>query len=74
MSNMRRIYHLQIIATNEHLYFGSLVALHEAKEEILNISLSTLQHYNFDNENYETENYIIRKGQILTANDVRSFH
>ena len=71
---MRRIYHLHILATNEHFYFGSLVALYEAKKELLNISLSTLQHYDFDNENYEAENYIIRKGRILTTNDVRSFH
>ena len=71
MSNMRRIYHLEI-KTSEHFYFGSLVALYEAKKELLNISLSTLQHFNFDVEKLETENYIIRKGSILTANDVRS--
>lgn len=51
---------------------GSLVALYEAKKELLNISLSTLQHFNFDAEKFETENYIIRKGSILTTNDVRS--
>jgi len=71
---MRRIYHLHILATNEHFYFGSLVALHEAKKELLNISLSTLQHFDFDSKNYETKNHIIRKDQILTTNDVRSFH
>ena len=68
---MRRIYHLEI-KTGEHLYYGSLVALYEAKKELLNISLSTLQHFNFDAEKFETENYIIRKGSILTTNDVRS--
>jgi len=68
---MRRIYHLEI-KTGEHFYFGSLVALYEAKKELLNISVSTLQHFNFDVEKFETENYIIRKGSILTTNDVRS--
>jgi hypothetical protein len=53
---MRRIYHLEI-KTGEHFYFGSLVALYEAKKELLNISLSTLQHFNFDAEKFETENY-----------------
>jgi len=68
---MRRIYHWEL-KTGEHLYYGSLVALYEATSELLNISLSTLQHFNFDVEKFETENYIIRKGSILTTNDVRS--
>jgi len=72
MNKMRRIYHLEIKNQKEHYYFGSLVALYEAKKELLNISLSTLQHFNFDVEKFETEIYIIRKGSILTTNDVRS--
>ena len=68
---MRRIYHLEI-KTGEHKYYGSLVALYEANKEFINISLSTLQHFNFDAEKFETEIYIIRKGSILTTNDVRS--
>jgi len=50
--------------------YGSLKALHLANNEYLNISLSTLQHFDFILD-YETENYKIHADFAKTANEIR---
>lgn len=50
--------------------YGSLKALHLANNEYLNISLSTLQHFDFYHD-YETENYKIHADFAKTANEIR---
>lgn len=50
--------------------YGSLKALHLANNEYLNISLSTLQHFDFS-QDYETENYKIHADFAKTANEIR---
>ena len=51
--------------------YGSLVALYEANKVYLNISLSTLQHYDFS-QDFETENYKIHADFAKTTTEVRN--
>jgi len=51
--------------------YGSLVALYEANKNYLNISLSTLQHFDFLID-FENENYKIHADFVKTTTEVRN--
>lgn len=50
--------------------YGSLKSLNLANNEYLDISLSTLQHFDFS-QDYETEKYKIHADFAKTANEIR---
>lgn len=68
----RKVLHLEIKATGEHKYYGSLVALCEDNEAVIpKERYHTLKRLSFD-EPYITDSYVIRKGYVLTPSDVRT--
>lgn len=66
----RRIFHLHIIETNEHKYYGSLAAIF-LDNKYLGVSKFTLDRFDFEKSHYENEICIIRKGFMLSTGDVR---
>jgi len=63
---------LRLKTTNEHKYYGSLVALCKANENIIPKAFyHTLKRLKFENP-YETETYIIRLGSLQTPSDVEA--
>lgn len=69
---MRRVYLLQIRKTESRKFYGSLTALFLDNKELLKVSLSTLQHFNFNSHNFVCNEFIIQKDVILSSTDVRS--
>ncbi|MBN1186481.1 MAG: hypothetical protein JXB49_29670 [Bacteroidales bacterium] len=61
----RQVIHLQIIATDEHFYYGSITAMFEHfSREQLGVAHQTL--YNtWKDEPYVTELAVIRKGRLV---------
>lgn len=69
----RRIFHLELKATGEHKYYGSLAAVFLDNKD-LGVSKFTLDRYEFEKAPYsefENEICVIRKGAMLSAGDVR---
>jgi hypothetical protein len=64
----RKILHLQIKNTNEHKYYGSLVALCSDNETL---PYHTLKRLKFETP-WENDNVIIRLGSLLTPSDVKA--
>ncbi len=68
----RKVLHLQIKATGEHKYYGSLVALCDDNEDAIpKERYHTLKRLSFDTP-YENEAVIIRKGFVLTPSEVKA--
>ncbi len=68
----RKVLHLEIKATGEHKYYGSLVALCLDNEDIIPPSFyHTLKRLKFE-QPYENEVYKIRLGSLLTPSEVKS--
>lgn len=68
----RKLYHLHILATDEHKYYGSLQAIFDDKNDV-GVSKFTLDRYDWK-EPYRNEKVIIRKGEMLTASEARLNH
>lgn len=67
---MRKVIHLENKNTNEHKYYGSLVALYKANEILIPKAFyHTLKRIKFKTP-YETESYIIRLGVLQTPSSV----
>lgn len=71
---MRRTFVLLKASKLKMLTYGSLLALYEENEKYLNISLSTLQHHDFDSEDYVSKDkrYKINGGFAKTTTEVRN--
>ena len=69
LTNMRRIFHLQIKSDNSHKYYGSLSAVIVDKYD-LGVSQSTLEKFDFDHKDFENEKVIIRKSILKTKSQV----
>lgn len=65
---MRKVIHLEIKTTNEHKYYGSLVALRKDNEAFPYHTVKRLDL----SEGWENENYKIRLGVLLTPSDVET--
>lgn len=52
--------------------YTSLTALYEANKEVLNVSKSTLDKYQFDQFDYVNNRIVISKTTALTTGDVRN--
>ena len=65
----RRLFHLEIKATGEHKYYGSLAAIFLEYKD-LGVSKFTLDRYDFVTP-FENEVCIIRKGFMSSAGDIR---
>jgi hypothetical protein len=57
----RRIFHLHLLETNEHKYYGSLAAIFLDNKD-LGVSKFTLDRYNFTTP-FENGKVVIRKGR-----------
>lgn len=66
----RRLFHLTLKAIQEHKYYGSLAAIFLDNKN-LGVSKFTLDRYDFEEKPFENESCIIRKGWMLSTNDVR---
>ena len=66
---MRRLFHLQLKATGEHKYYGSLAAVFLDNKD-LGVSKSTLDRYDLSTP-FENEKCIIRKDFMSSAGDIR---
>ena len=66
---MRRLFHLQLKATCEHKYYGSLAAVFLDNKN-LQVSKFTLDRYDFTIP-FENEVCIIRKAFMSSAGDIR---
>jgi hypothetical protein len=66
---MRQIYHLHVLATDEHKYYGSLKAIFDDKNDV-GVSKFTLDRYKWDKP-FSNEKVVIRKGVMKTTNDVK---
>jgi hypothetical protein len=64
----RKILHLEIKATGEHKYYGSLVALWKDNDAI---PYHTIKRLDLSN-GWENESFKIRLGKLLTPADVAS--
>lgn len=60
---------MHIIETNEHKYYGSLAAIF-LDNNALGISKFTLDRYDWSKP-FENSKVVIRKGEMLSANDAR---
>lgn len=65
----RRLFHVQIKATGEHKYYGSLAAVFLDNKD-LGVSKFTLDRYDFLKP-FESEVCVINKGLVLSAGDIR---
>ena len=65
---MRKIYHLE--KNGLHSYYGSLQAVFNANDD-LGISLSTLQHYSWNNDQYFNSKMTLRRGVCLSASEAK---
>ena len=65
----RRLFHLQIKATGEHKYYGSLAAIFLDNKD-LGVSKCTLDRFDFV-QPYENEVCVIRKGFMQSTGDIR---
>ena len=65
----RRLFHLQIKATGEHKYYGSLAAIFLDNKD-LGVSKFTLDRFDFVRP-YENEVCVIRKGFMQSTGDIR---
>lgn len=65
----RRLFHLQIKATGEHKYYGSLAAIFLDNKD-LGVSKFTLDRFDFV-QPYENEVCVIRKGFMQSTGDIR---
>lgn len=66
---IKKIFHVQIKATGEHKYYGSLAAVF-LDNNALDVSKFTLDRYDFSTP-FENNICIIRKGFMSTAGDIR---
>ena len=66
---MRKVLHLEIKATGEHKYYGSLAAVFLDNKD-LGVSKFTLDRYDFTIP-FENEVCIIRKAFMSSAGDIR---
>ena len=66
----RRLFHLELKATGEHKYYGSLAAIF-LEYQNLGVSKFTLDRYDFEKP-FENEVCIIRKGLMSSTGDVRA--
>ena len=67
----RSIIHVEVKATGEHLYYGSVAAMFEdpSIRGLLGIAYQTFRKKNFSEAgSFENENIIVRKGFISTIN------
>ena len=62
---LRQVIHLQILATNEHHYFGSLSAIydHFTRDE-LGLAMQTLYNQ-FKGDVFANDKVVIRKGRLI---------
>ena len=65
----RRLFHLQLKATNEHKYYGSLAAIFLDNKD-LGVSKFTLDRFDFV-QPYENDLIVIRKGFMQSTGDIR---
>lgn len=65
----RRLFHLELKATSEHKYYGSLAAIFLDNTD-LGVSKFTLDRYDFS-QPFENERCIIRKYFVLSTGDIR---
>lgn len=66
----RKVLHLENKITGDHKYYGSLVALCLDNKDIIPPPFyHTLKRLKFE-QDYVSENYIIRLGALLTPSDV----
>lgn len=64
---MKKIYHLHIKSTDEHKYYGSLVAVYKHHDRLdLGVSQSKLSRYDFQ-EPYDNKLVTIRKGFVVSS-------
>ena len=66
---MRKVLHLEMKATGEHKYYGSLAAVFLDNKN-LRVSKFTLDRYDFS-QPFENEVCIIRKDFMSSAGDIR---
>jgi len=64
----RKVLHLEIKATSEHKYYGSLVALWNDNNAIPYHTIKRLDLSNW----WENESFKIRLGSLLTPSDVKA--
>jgi len=61
----RQVIHLQIIATDEHHYYGSLSAMYEHfTRDQVGVAIQTLYNQ-FKGDLYQNDLVIIRKGRLI---------
>ncbi len=61
----RQVIHLQILATNEHHYFGSLAAIYDHfKRDELGVAMQTLYNQ-FKGDVFANDKVVIRKGRLI---------
>lgn len=61
----RQVIHLQVLATDEHHYFGSLSALYEHfTRDQLGVAIQTLYNQ-FKGDYYVNDIIVIRKGRLV---------
>jgi len=61
----RQVIHLQIIATDEHHYYGSLSAMYEHfTRDQLGVAIQTLYNQ-FKGDLYQNDLVVIRKGRLI---------
>ena len=68
MERERTVIHLQLLATDEHHYFGSVANIYQYyTSEELGITYASLRNFGLSNEHpYRNKKCIIRKGVLLS--------
>lgn len=65
-----KIFYLHIPAEDFHGFYSALTALHSDQGNSLQVSLSTLQHHDFDAGIFARELFTIRKGIVKNSKDI----
>jgi len=68
---MRKIYHVELLATGKHYYFGSKRAIcNTFPPEVLGVSYKYLTTINLAKNEYRGKKSIIRMGTLVTTGSV----
>ncbi len=70
---VRTVIHLQLLATDEHYYFGSIANMYEHfNADALGITYGSLRNYGLSNDKpYRNKLCVIRKGVLLSKSGNR---
>ena len=70
---VRTVIHLQLLATDEHYYFGSIANMYEHfNADALGITYGSLRNYGLaNNKPYVNKQCVIRKGILLSKSTKR---